>query len=174
VSKQSEPTEDLVERVDNYYVYLKPHDADDAAILRKMKLPGKPPGVGKGREIRQPEPGEAPMVAMNPNWRRPPATPGPTPPVRRLAERIRHSFARHPEVSAEEFLLAAARREVSLRDGPSPGPWSSGRTPLTEEDIRVHAWLNQRLAALHRDRHGLVAKVRRFLFGNWLVHRPAG
>jgi ABC-type lipoprotein export system ATPase subunit len=43
VSKQSEPTDDLVERVDNYYVYLKPHDADDAAILRKMKFPGKPP-----------------------------------------------------------------------------------------------------------------------------------
>jgi ABC-type lipoprotein export system ATPase subunit len=43
VSKQSEPTEDLVERVDNYYVYLKPHDADDEAILRKMKFPGKPP-----------------------------------------------------------------------------------------------------------------------------------
>jgi hypothetical protein len=32
-----------VERVDNYYVYLKPHDANDAAILRKMKFPGKPP-----------------------------------------------------------------------------------------------------------------------------------
>jgi putative ABC transport system ATP-binding protein/macrolide transport system ATP-binding/permease protein/lipoprotein-releasing system ATP-binding protein len=43
VSRQSEPTEDLVERLDNYYVYLKPHDADDAAILRKMKFPGKPP-----------------------------------------------------------------------------------------------------------------------------------
>jgi putative ABC transport system ATP-binding protein/macrolide transport system ATP-binding/permease protein/lipoprotein-releasing system ATP-binding protein len=43
VSKQSEPTEDLVERVDDYYVYLKPQDADDAAILHKMKFPGKPP-----------------------------------------------------------------------------------------------------------------------------------
>jgi putative ABC transport system ATP-binding protein/macrolide transport system ATP-binding/permease protein/lipoprotein-releasing system ATP-binding protein len=43
VSQRSEPTEDLVERVDDYYVYLKPHDADDAAILRKMKFPGKPP-----------------------------------------------------------------------------------------------------------------------------------
>jgi putative ABC transport system ATP-binding protein/macrolide transport system ATP-binding/permease protein/lipoprotein-releasing system ATP-binding protein len=43
VSQQSEPTEDLAERVDNYYVYLKPPDADDAAILRKMKFPGKPP-----------------------------------------------------------------------------------------------------------------------------------
>jgi putative ABC transport system ATP-binding protein/macrolide transport system ATP-binding/permease protein/lipoprotein-releasing system ATP-binding protein len=43
VSQRSEPADDLVERVDNYYVYLKPHGADDAAILRKMKFPGKPP-----------------------------------------------------------------------------------------------------------------------------------
>jgi putative ABC transport system ATP-binding protein/macrolide transport system ATP-binding/permease protein/lipoprotein-releasing system ATP-binding protein len=43
VSKEREPEDDLVERVDNYYVYLKPQGADDAAILRKMKFPGKPP-----------------------------------------------------------------------------------------------------------------------------------
>ena len=43
VSQRSEPADDLAERVDNYYVYLKPHHADDAAILRKMKFPGKPP-----------------------------------------------------------------------------------------------------------------------------------
>jgi putative ABC transport system ATP-binding protein/macrolide transport system ATP-binding/permease protein/lipoprotein-releasing system ATP-binding protein len=43
VSRRREPADDLVERVDNYYVYLKPHDADDAAILSKMKFPGKPP-----------------------------------------------------------------------------------------------------------------------------------
>lgn len=43
VSPSSEPKDDLVERSDNYYVYLKPHDADDAAILKKMKFPGKPP-----------------------------------------------------------------------------------------------------------------------------------
>ncbi len=43
VSPSSEPKDDLVERSDNYYVYLKPHDADDEAILKKMKFPGKPP-----------------------------------------------------------------------------------------------------------------------------------
>lgn len=43
VSPSSEPKDDLVERSDNYYVYLKPHGADDKAILKKMKFPGKPP-----------------------------------------------------------------------------------------------------------------------------------
>ena len=40
------------------------------------------------------------------------------------------------------------------------------RPPLTAEDLRIHAWINERLAALHRERHGLWAKVRRFLLGN--------
>jgi putative ABC transport system ATP-binding protein/macrolide transport system ATP-binding/permease protein/lipoprotein-releasing system ATP-binding protein len=43
VSQRSEPGDDLVERVDDYFVYLKPPGADDAAILRKVKFPGKPP-----------------------------------------------------------------------------------------------------------------------------------
>ena len=33
----------LVERTDDYYVYLKPHAADDAALARANKFPGKPP-----------------------------------------------------------------------------------------------------------------------------------
>jgi putative ABC transport system ATP-binding protein/macrolide transport system ATP-binding/permease protein/lipoprotein-releasing system ATP-binding protein len=43
VSQYSEPGNDLVERVDDYYVHLKPHGADDEAILRKTRFPGKPP-----------------------------------------------------------------------------------------------------------------------------------
>jgi putative ABC transport system ATP-binding protein/macrolide transport system ATP-binding/permease protein/lipoprotein-releasing system ATP-binding protein len=43
VSPRSEPADDLVERTDQYYVYLKPHDADDAAITRQLRFPGKPP-----------------------------------------------------------------------------------------------------------------------------------
>jgi putative ABC transport system ATP-binding protein/macrolide transport system ATP-binding/permease protein/lipoprotein-releasing system ATP-binding protein len=43
VSQRSVPGDELVERVDDYYVYLKPPDADDEAILRKVKFPGKPP-----------------------------------------------------------------------------------------------------------------------------------
>jgi ABC-type lipoprotein export system ATPase subunit len=43
VSQHSAPGDDLVERVDDYYIHLKPPGADDAAILRKVKFPGKPP-----------------------------------------------------------------------------------------------------------------------------------
>ena len=34
--------------------------------------------------------------------------------------------------------------------------------PLTAEDIRIHAWINERLVALDRERHGLRSTVRRF------------
>jgi ABC-type lipoprotein export system ATPase subunit len=43
VSPSDQPKTDLVERNDSYYVYLKPHDAVDSMILKKMKFPGKPP-----------------------------------------------------------------------------------------------------------------------------------
>jgi hypothetical protein len=43
VSPRSEPGDDLFERLDDYYVHLKPRGADDAAILRKTRFPGKPP-----------------------------------------------------------------------------------------------------------------------------------
>jgi putative ABC transport system ATP-binding protein/macrolide transport system ATP-binding/permease protein/lipoprotein-releasing system ATP-binding protein len=43
VSQSSEPGNDLIQRVDDYYVHLKPHGADDEAILRKTRFPGKPP-----------------------------------------------------------------------------------------------------------------------------------
>lgn len=43
ISRRAAPKGDLIERTDDYYVYLKPPDADDTAILRKTKFPGKPP-----------------------------------------------------------------------------------------------------------------------------------
>jgi len=43
ISANSQPKGDLVERSDSYYVYLKPHDAADDVIMKKMKFPGKPP-----------------------------------------------------------------------------------------------------------------------------------
>ena len=39
---------------------------------------------------------------------------------------------------------------------------------LTSEDLRIHAWINQRLTLHHREQNSLWAKVRRFLFG--IVH----
>jgi putative ABC transport system ATP-binding protein/macrolide transport system ATP-binding/permease protein/lipoprotein-releasing system ATP-binding protein len=43
VSQSSVPGDDLVERVDDYYIHLKPPGANDESILRKVKFPGKPP-----------------------------------------------------------------------------------------------------------------------------------
>jgi putative ABC transport system ATP-binding protein/macrolide transport system ATP-binding/permease protein/lipoprotein-releasing system ATP-binding protein len=43
VSTSSEPHDDLFERADAYYVYLKPHNADDALILKRNGWSGKPP-----------------------------------------------------------------------------------------------------------------------------------
>jgi hypothetical protein len=43
ISPRSEPDDDIVERNDRYYVYLKPHGADDQAIRKRMKYPGEPP-----------------------------------------------------------------------------------------------------------------------------------
>jgi hypothetical protein len=40
------------------------------------------------------------------------------------------------------------------------------RPPLTPEDLRIHAWINERLAAFHRERRGPWAKLRRLLFGD--------
>ncbi len=43
ISRRSEPDDDIVERNDRYYVYLKPYGADDEAIRQRMKYPGDPP-----------------------------------------------------------------------------------------------------------------------------------
>jgi hypothetical protein len=105
------------------------------------------------------------------------------PPVNWLAERVRHYFDQHPEVYREEFLLEAVRREIHFREqratGNGAGPvrrqgqrtnrWSTARPPLSAEDIRIHAWLTERLAVLHYERYGLWPKLRRFLLGNRLV-----
>jgi hypothetical protein len=43
ISRSSAPKDDLVERANRFYVYLKPRGADDAAIKRRMNFPGTPP-----------------------------------------------------------------------------------------------------------------------------------
>jgi hypothetical protein len=43
VSGRAEPEDDIVDRRDRYYVYLKPHGADDAALRQGMKYAGDPP-----------------------------------------------------------------------------------------------------------------------------------
>lgn len=43
--------------------------------------------------------------------------------------------------------------------------WPEENRPLTEEDVRIHAWLNERLAILARERRGLWPTIRR-MFGS--------
>jgi putative ABC transport system ATP-binding protein/macrolide transport system ATP-binding/permease protein/lipoprotein-releasing system ATP-binding protein len=43
VSASSTPKDDVFERKDNYYVYLKPFDVADDTVLKRMKFAGKPP-----------------------------------------------------------------------------------------------------------------------------------
>lgn len=43
VSQRSDPEDDIIERTDRYYVYLKPHGADDGAIRKRMNYKGDPP-----------------------------------------------------------------------------------------------------------------------------------
>ena len=43
VSPSSTPKDDVFERRDNYYVYLKPFDVADEVVLKRMRFPGKPP-----------------------------------------------------------------------------------------------------------------------------------
>jgi hypothetical protein len=43
ISERSEPDDDIIDRTDRYYVYLKPHGADNDAIRRRMNYKGDPP-----------------------------------------------------------------------------------------------------------------------------------
>ena len=43
VSERSNPDDDIIDRTDRYYVYLKPRGADDDAIRKQMRIRGDPP-----------------------------------------------------------------------------------------------------------------------------------
>jgi putative ABC transport system ATP-binding protein/macrolide transport system ATP-binding/permease protein/lipoprotein-releasing system ATP-binding protein len=43
VSPSSIPKDDVFERKDNYYVYLKPFDVTDEVVAKRMRFSGKPP-----------------------------------------------------------------------------------------------------------------------------------
>ncbi|MGL4461720.1 MAG: ATP-binding cassette domain-containing protein [Planctomycetia bacterium] len=43
LARSREPGDEIVERVDDFYIYLKPHGADDAEISRRNRWSSKPP-----------------------------------------------------------------------------------------------------------------------------------
>ena len=124
------------------------------------------------------------MGAANRNDRFPLARSNATSPTNRLAERVRQYSDQHPEVSRAELWLDAVPREIDARERLKRGlRTTSGRVtrrsskpPVTAEDIRIHAWLTERLAVLHHERHGRWPRLRRFLLGGrlvrWLGVRP--
>jgi hypothetical protein len=115
------------------------------------------------------------MVAANQSYPFVPTSSYRVPRAHLLAERLRRYFDRHPEVSREAFLLDAVQKEIDSRERQvkraASGQGAGRRIKLTAEDIRIHNRLNERLAALHRHRHGLWSKLRRFVFGTLLFWR---
>ena len=123
----------------------------------------------------------SPMPTANSNDRFPSAGSKPAPPGNELTERVRHYFDRHPEVSRDEFLLKALSREIDRREqrekwnavglthakGQTSTRWSTTHRRPSPEEIRLHAWLNERLARLHRERRALWPKLGRSLT-RWL------
>jgi hypothetical protein len=123
------------------------------------------------------------MVAGNFNDGTPSAGRKQVPPVRWLTDRVRNYFDRHPEVSRDEFLLDALSREMDCREqrerwngagfagrqDKKGTRWSTARPRPSPEEIHLHAWLSERLAILHHERHGLWPKLGRSLFGNRLA-----
>jgi hypothetical protein len=43
VSPESTPKDDLFQREDSYYIYLRPDGIDDATIAKSVKFAGAPP-----------------------------------------------------------------------------------------------------------------------------------
>jgi hypothetical protein len=105
------------------------------------------------------------MAAADSNDRLLPVRSTPRPPLTGLAARFRQFFDQHSEASRQERLPDAYRRDLNAR---ALDRWSP-RPPLTEEDIRLHAWLAERLAVVNYEKHGLWPRLRRFLLGNRLV-----
>ncbi len=116
------------------------------------------------------------MVAANPNNRF--STAG--------FKRINNYFDHHPEVSKREFLREAVEREIQFRERmmtenvightqrecEGANAWLS----ISERELRIHAWLIDRLMLLQEEKRGIWYKLRRFLFdnrlGRWLGLQP--
>jgi hypothetical protein len=89
-----------------------------------------------------------------------------------LGERLSQYFDQHPEVSREAFLMEAVRKELLSREQAEhradTGPVRRGGdapSSMSSSDRGIHAWLNQRLAMLHREPDSIWRRLGRLLFG---------
>jgi hypothetical protein len=85
---------------------------------------------------------------------------------RQVRQRVHDYFQRNPEESFEELLLVAVRQEIDRREGTGgaalPASRIHPRETVTEEDVRLHTWLAERLEAVGRERT-LWGRAKKFL-----------
>lgn len=62
-----------------------------------------------------------------------------------------------PQVRRDTRSLVPAQKRTIVLDC---------RPAVTEEEIRIHSWIHQRAAMLHREKYGLWAKAKRLFVGN--------
>jgi len=93
-------------------------------------------------------------------------------PARNYKTRYIRRYMRQPVMSREALVAVALWRQLKPGDrnyvgDPLLSPRATERRPLTDEEVRFHADLCNRLAALTRERYGLWPRIRRFLFRRW-------
>ena len=91
-----------------------------------------------------------------------------------ITERARYYFDQSPVASQDQTSLEAAGREFYFGEqwetatigGKRQGTGRPSTLPrLSAEDLRIHTWLFERMAAVEHERHGLWPRLRRLLFG---------
>jgi len=92
------------------------------------------------------------------------------------SERLKYLPIHRPQEYFRVSLGEPFLGENARADAPGPAVWTRGRAdyrpPLTEEDVRLHAWLNERLAVLHHERNGFWPRTHRLLRA--IVHFVSG
>jgi hypothetical protein len=81
-------------------------------------------------------------------------------------------FMRQPVMSREALLAVALWRQLdrgerNCVDNSFPEQETAIRPQPTDEEVRFHVGLSNRLMALNRERYGLWPRIRRFLFRRW-------
>src|SRR5437879_4837832 len=85
----------------------------------------------------------------------------------RLPKCARYYFDQLPVASQDQAWLEAVARQLYFREQrETENRVRLTRPRLSAEDLRIHTWLFERMAAIHREEHGLWSRLRRLLFGN--------
>jgi len=102
---------------------------------------------------------------------------------RHLVRYVRRIYQQHPNTLRRQVSAGASHGQVDYpqrRDEALEGfhnrlegpviynVWIPDSRPLSDEQVRFHAQLSDRLVAMDRERYGLWSRIRRFLLGKHL------